>query len=88
MVVERDNLDKYIEERYADAIAYYWQASRSNKRDYKLTRSLMVIMGALVTLVASLSSSSFIVSGSFLDYAFKLGTPLLAASLTIIAGFS
>ena len=88
MLEENDNLENYVEERYNDAINYYWQASRNNKRAYKLTRILTVVLGALVTLVASLSTSSLIINNTFWDYVFKLGTPLMAASLTIISGFS
>ena len=88
MTEQSDNLDNYVENRYNEAIDYYWEASRNNKRAYKLTRSLTIILGALVTLVASLSSASFIIDKPFWDGLFKLGTPILAASLTIIAGFS
>lgn len=88
MAEQSDNLDNYVENRYNEAIDYYWEASRNNKRAYKLTRILTIILGALVTLVASLSSSSFIIDKPFLDGLFKLGTPILAASLTIIAGFT
>ena len=88
MAEQSDNLDNYVENRYNEAIDYYWKACRNNKRAYKLTRSLTIILGALVTLIASLSSASFIIDKPFWDCAFKLGTPILAASLTIIAGFS
>ncbi len=83
-----DDLDKYIQERYMSAINYYWSASRTNKRWYKITRSLTVVFGALVTLVASLSSSEIIKTLGVDVRFFSLGTPFLAASLTIIAGFS
>tara|TARA_R110002073_G_scaffold185335_6_gene343917 strand:- start:2468 stop:2998 length:531 start_codon:yes stop_codon:yes gene_type:complete len=81
-------LDKYIRDRYEAAINYYWDASRTNKNWYKITRSLTVIFGALVTLVASLSSSEIIKDSETAKTLFSLGTPILAASLTIIAGFS
>ncbi len=80
--------DKYIQNRYAAAIEYYWAASQANKRWYKITRSLTVIVGALVTLIASLSSSTFIADSDTLKTLFALGTPLLAAMLTVTAGFS
>lgn len=83
-----DESDKYIRERYESAINYYWAASRSNKRWYKITRSLTVIFGALVTLVASLSSSEIIKDCETVKVLFALGTPILAAMLTVIAGFS
>ena len=82
------NKDLYIQNRYEAAIKYYWVASRNNKRWYKITRTLTVIVGAMVTLVASLSSSTFIADSTELKTLFALGTPLLAALLTITAGFS
>lgn len=80
--------DTYIQERYKAAIQYYWAASKSNKNWYKLTRSLTVIVGALVTLIASLSSSKIIAQTPVVEVVFAIGTPILAALLTIIAGFS
>ena len=83
-----NDLDKLIQDRYKEAISYYWKASRSNRSWYKITRSFTVIIGALVTLVASLSSSRIIEDYTVLENVFSLGAPILAASLTIIAGFS
>jgi hypothetical protein len=92
-----NEMDKHIQKRYADAINYYWGASRANKRWYKRTRSYTVILGALVTLIASLTSSTIInhcVNLPFIEkciklkMVFDLGTPVLAAVLTIVAGFS
>jgi len=86
---ENDNeMDVYIQNRYQNAINYYWEASKNNKKWYKWTRSLTVIVGALVTLVASLSSSSIIEGVGWLKTVFALTTPVLAAFLTIVAGFS
>lgn len=81
-------MDNYIQGRYQEAIDYYQRASKANKRWYKITRSLTVIFGALVTLVASLSSSEIIKDSEVVTTLFSLGTPILAAALTIIAGFS
>ncbi len=82
------DLNTYIQDRYQKAINYYWEASKNNKKWYKWTRSLTVIIGALLTLIASLSSSSFIENIDWLKLAFALTTPILAAILTIVAGFS
>jgi hypothetical protein len=87
MTNEKVEMDKHINDRYVEAINYYWNASKSNKKWYKLTRSFTVILGALVTLIASLSSSNLIESTLLKDY-FVIGTPIIAACLTIIAGFS
>ena len=75
---------KVVLDRYDERIAYYWKASQSNKRSYKRTRYLMVVLGALVTLVASLSSAEFIKGG--LKVVFAILTPVLAASMAIIGG--
>jgi hypothetical protein len=83
-----NEMDKLIRESYNKAIKYYWGASDSNKRWYKITRSLTVIIGATVTLIASLASSEIIVSSPWMKTTFTLGTPILAAILTIVAGFS
>ena len=83
-----NNMDEYIKDRYTDAIGYYWKASKNNKKWYKATRSLTVIFGALVTLIASLASSKIITGFPSLEVMFALGTPVLAALLTIVAGFS
>jgi hypothetical protein len=82
------DIDKYIQDRYKCAISYYWRGSKNNKRWYKATRSLTVILGAIVTLIASLASSELIKDFPILNLSFSLGTPILAAILTIIAGFS
>ncbi len=88
MDIQNENgMDKHIQQRYKKAINYYWNASRANKRWYKRTRSFTVIIGALVTLIASLTSSKIIVDFG-LKTTFELGTPILAAVLTIVAGFS
>ncbi len=78
----------YVLERYGNAVSYYWKASRLNKRAYKLTRSLTVVLGAVVTLLASLASASFIDSSPFWKAGFAVATPVLAAILTILVGFS
>jgi len=86
--VTENEQDKHIQESYERAINYYWASSKTNKKWYKLTRSLTIIVGALVTLIASLASSKLFVGYQALEIIFALGTPILAAALTIIAGFS
>jgi hypothetical protein len=78
---------KLVLDRYDERIAYYWRMGRYNKRSYKLTRYLLIILGAVVTLISSLSSASFIKGGPF-DVAFAVLTPLLAASMAIVSGVS
>lgn len=79
--------DAFIQKRYKEVIRYYWRSSVSNKKWYKITRILAVIFGALVTLVASLASSSYFKGNPF-EVIFDILTPVLAALLTVIAGFS
>lgn len=77
----------YLIKRYDDQIGYYWRASRRNKRAYKASRVLTVVLGAVVTLSASMSSASFI-EGTGWKVVFAVMTPLLAALLAIAGGFS
>jgi hypothetical protein len=74
-------------ERYKDCIDYYQKASRNNKRYYKLTRSLTVILGALVTLISSMASAEFI-KGNAWKVVFAVATPVLAAFMAIVGGFA
>ena len=80
--------EKYVLERYKNQIDYYWKTSSSNKKAYKRSRTWTITLGALVTLVSSLASATFIDSNDFLNTLFAVGTPLIAALLTIISGFS
>jgi hypothetical protein len=74
-------------DRYQERIRYYYKASENNKRAYKMARYLTVLLGALVTLLASLSSAYF-VRGTWFETGFNVLTPLLAAGLAIVGGFS
>jgi hypothetical protein len=76
---------EYVLDRFDDSISYYWKASRYNKRAFKTTRYLTIILGAVVTLIASLASASFVKPWAT---AFAVATPVLAAILSIVGGFS
>jgi Protein of unknown function (DUF4231) len=76
----------YVLQRYERAIEYYWSASRINKRWYKWTRYLTVILGAAVTLLASISSSQLITGRWSTSVA--VVTPITAAILTVVGGLS
>jgi hypothetical protein len=78
---------KRMLDRYQERIKYYSKASQNNKRAYKTARYLTVVLGALVTLLASLSSAYFI-RGTWLETGFDILTPLLAAGLAVVGGFS
>ena len=85
-IPEGVNAREYVLKRYDDAIGYYWKSSRMNRQLYKWTRYLVVVFGAVVTLLASLSSSSALADGW--GTAVNIATPLLAAVLTMIGGLS
>ena len=87
MSFDAESVNKFVEERYKSSIDYYWKASRHNKRAYKTTRSLILILGAFVTLVTSMSSAEFITSSVLWDRFFTIGGPVLAAILTIVGEF-
>ena len=82
----RDDARKLVLDRYEKSIAYYWNSSKSNKRSYKGTRFSLIGLGALVTLISSLSSASF-VKPPFITVLAVL-TPVLAATLAIVSGVS
>jgi hypothetical protein len=80
--------DNAVLEKYKNAIDYYWGASRNNKKSFKISRYLIIILGALVTLMSSISSAGFIEGIKVLKISFAILTPLLAAILTITGGFA
>ena len=79
---------EYVENVYREKIQYYWKSSRKNKRYYKWTRTLTVVLGATVTLIASLSSAQFVKESDVLGMIFSIATPVLAALLAVAGGFS
>ena len=83
-----DDPKTYILQRYQKAIDYYWHAGRFNKRAYRNTRYMVVVLGAVVTLVASLASANFVESRGWLDVSFAIATPVLAAMLAIVSGIA
>ena len=83
-----DSNYSFVLDRYNDKIKYYWKAATTNKRAYKLSRIVTVILGALVTLISSLTSADFIISVPWLKITFAIATPLFAAVLTISGGFA
>jgi uncharacterized protein YacL len=78
---------EFLVKRYDDQITYYWRAIRHNKRAYNMSSFLTIILGAVVTLIASISSAEFIKTAG-LSVTFAVMTPVLAALLAIAGGFS
>ena len=76
----------YVLRRYDAAISYYWSAAATNKRWYKWTRYLTVVLGACVTLLATVASST-VLAGVW-GPVVSVITPLSAALLTITGGLS
>lgn len=84
----KDTNGKYIDERYDSQIKYYWKKSISNKNMYKQSRFWIIALGALVTLISSLSTADFIQANENWRIVFAITTPILAATLTVLNGLS
>jgi len=78
------DMDKHVYVMYNEQIKYYRKKSVSNRKNYKGYRFFTVFLGALVTLIASLSTSDIIQSIGWVGGTFAIATPILAAALTII----
>jgi len=83
-----EDMDKYVHQVYDRQIDWYWNASDSNKTNYKRYRFWTIALGALVTLIASLSTTELITNNELTRGIFIILTPVLAATLTIINGVS
>jgi hypothetical protein len=83
-----DGIRQHVLQRYEQSLAYYVRMSQYNKRLYKVTRYLVVFLGAFVTMVSSMSSADFVKVRGGLAVAFAVLTPVLAASLAIVGGIS
>jgi hypothetical protein len=81
-------IHNYVIKRYEDSINYYWKNGGINKRIYKRNRMLIIVLGALVTLLSSMLSASFIEGNPLLKTIFAVVTPASAALLTIISGLT
>jgi hypothetical protein len=78
--------EQYILNQYKKKIDYYWAVSSINKHAYKRYRSWTIILGALITLISSISAAEFIQSVNWLRILFAIATPVIAASSAIMAG--
>lgn len=78
--------EQYVLKQYKDKIDYYWAVSSINKHAYKRYRSWTIILGALVTLISSISAAEFIQSVNWLRILFAITTPVVAATLAIMGG--
>ena len=74
--------------RYEDCIQYYWRGGKRNRRAYKLTRYSTIVLGATVTLIASLSAADFLGGVAGVTITLKVLTPVLSAVLAIVGGVS
>lgn len=86
-IIPEEQRNQYVLQQYKKRIDYYWQASRANKKGYKYSRYLVIILGSLVTLITSLIASE-VIKGWGLDDFLLILAPILAACLTILGGFS
>jgi hypothetical protein len=81
-------IHNYVIKRYDDSINYYWKNGGINKNIYKRNRILVIVLGALVTLLSSLISASFVEAVPLVKTVFAIVTPVSAALLTIINGLA
>lgn len=81
-------IHNYVIKRYEDSINYYWKNGGINKRIYRRNRMLIIVLGALVTLLSSMLSASFVEDNPLLKTTFAVVTPASAALLTIINGLT
>ncbi|MBK9926816.1 MAG: DUF4231 domain-containing protein [Anaerolineales bacterium] len=79
-----EDLDKYVHQAYDKQIDWYWKAGGANKQNYKRFRFWTIVLGSLVTLIASLTTTEIITKDPIIKGIFTLLTPILAAILTII----
>jgi len=88
--MEQNNIinEKTVLDNYDKAINYYWRSSTHNKTAYKRARYLTIILGAILTLISSIASAKFIESSEVLKISFAILTPVLAAILAIVGGFT
>jgi hypothetical protein len=85
--IPENQRNQYVLQQYRGRIDYYWNASRANKNGYKYSRYLIIVLGSLVTLLTSLVASSVIKDWGLYNFLLIL-SPVLAACLTILGGFS
>jgi hypothetical protein len=79
-----DDMDKYVHQAYNKQIDWYWNTSTTNKKLYKRFRFWTIVLGSLVTLIASLTTSEAISRYEWIKTIFTIATPVLAAILTVI----
>ena len=78
----------YVDKRYQKQLDYYWKKSVSNKNMYKQSRFWIITLGALVTIISSISAADFVQENNGLRIAFAIATPVIAAALSIINGLT
>lgn len=83
-----DDIDKHVFMAYHNQIKYYREKAGYNKKSYKSYRFLTILLGAVVTLIASLTTSDIIQYNKWIEGIFTIATPVLAAALTVINSIS
>jgi len=78
--------EEYVLNQYRYKIDYYWTASSNNKRAYKRYRAWPIILGALVTLITTMSTAEFVQSVPSLRILFAVTSALIAFMLTAMNG--
>jgi len=78
--------EQYVLNQYENKIYYYWRASVNNKRAYKRYRAWPIILGALVTLITTMSTAEFVQSVPSLRILFAVTSAIIAFMLTAMNG--
>jgi hypothetical protein len=79
-----EDMDKYVHQAYDKQIDWYWKTSSYNKQSYKRYRFWTIFLGALVTLIAALTTAAPITKYPWVGTLFTILTPVLAFILTVI----
>ena len=69
---------EYIIKKYDSNILYYWSSARSNKNLFKSTRRWPITLGALISLLTTLSLASFIEEVEYIRIFFAVVIVMLA----------
>jgi hypothetical protein len=70
-----ENFDQFVHEEYNNQINWHLKTSKYIRQRYKLYRYSTIILGALVTLIASLSTTEIIANSDLWSIVFVIATP-------------
>jgi hypothetical protein len=82
------NPAEYVSKSYDERAEYYLHEMEQHKKRHDSARTWIIILGAIVTLISSLTTAEFITNTQYLSAIFTIATPILAAAWTILSGLS